>query len=67
MASHTKGIRMQALSKEQELIYQQGVANLKLEGMSLTSEQDRIARNYQSGQLTRAELIKEALEYARTR
>ncbi len=58
---------MQALSKEQELIYQQGVANLKLEGMSLTSEQDRIARNYQSGQLTRAELIKEALEYARTR
>ena len=58
---------MQALSKEQELIYQQGVANLKLEGMSLTSEQDRIARNYQSGLLTRAELIKEALEYARTR
>lgn len=58
---------MQTLSKEQELIYQQGVANLKLEGMSLTSEQDRIARNYQSGQLTRAELIKEALEYARTR
>ena len=58
---------MQALSKEQELIYQQGVANLKLEGMSLTSEQDRIARDYQSGQLTRAELIKEALEYARTR
>ncbi len=58
---------MQALSKKQKFIYQQGVANLKLEGMSLTSEQDRIARDYQSGQLTRAELIKEALEYARTR
>ena len=58
---------METLSKKQELIYQQGVANLKLEGMFLTSEQDRIAREYQSGQLTRAELIKEALEYARTR
>ena len=58
---------MRALSKKQELIYQQGVANLKLEGLSLTSEQDRIARNYQSGQLTRAQLIKEALKYARAR
>lgn len=58
---------MRSLSKKQELIYQQGVANLKLEGMSLTKEQDRIARNYQAGQLTRTELIKEALEYARTR
>ena len=58
---------MQALSKKQEFIYQQGVANLKLEGMSLTSEQDRIARNYQTGQLTRAQLIKEALKYARAR
>ena len=58
---------MKLLSKKQEIVYRQGVANLKLEGMSLSEKQDRIARNYQTGRLTRPELIKEALRYARTR
>lgn len=58
---------MKSLSKKQETVYKQGIANLKLEGMSLSEKQDRIARNYQTDQLTRPELIKEALGYARTR
>lgn len=58
---------MQDKATEQDYIYDQGIANLKLEGMSLTEEQESIAKRYQAGQLSRVELIKEALEYARTR
>lgn len=58
---------MKRLSKKQKTVYEQGIANLRLEGMSLSEKQDRIARNYQTGHLTRSELIKEALGYARTR
>ncbi len=49
-----------------DFIYEQGVANLKLEGMKLTKQQHNIARNYQSGKLTHRELISEALKYARS-
>tara|TARA_R110002072_G_scaffold73375_2_gene174842 strand:+ start:803 stop:979 length:177 start_codon:yes stop_codon:yes gene_type:complete len=58
---------MRILPKKQELTYRQGVANLKLEGMSLTAEQDQIARSYHAGKLTKQQMVKKALAYARTR
>lgn len=58
---------MQDISSDQEFIYAQGKANLALEGMHLSAEQDEIARNYQSGNITKDQMIQKALEYARTR
>ncbi len=58
--------QMSNQTKNNNFIYTQGVANLELEGMELTSEQHNIARNYQSGKLTHRELIAEALKYARS-
>ena len=47
-------------------VYEQGIANLKLEGMHWTPEQDQIAREYLSGQISKKELIQKATEYARS-
>jgi len=51
---------------EQDFIYDQGIANLKLEGMDLDDQQDQIARKYISGEISRQQLIQEALQYARS-
>tara|TARA_A200000113_G_scaffold214899_1_gene218723 strand:+ start:1252 stop:1428 length:177 start_codon:yes stop_codon:yes gene_type:complete len=51
---------------EQEYVYEQGIANLKLEGMHWTAEQDQMARQYLSGEISKQQLIKEALQYARS-
>ena len=51
---------------EQDFIYDQGIANLKLEGMDLDDQQDQIARKYISGEISRHQLIQEALQYARS-
>lgn len=47
---------MQDISSDQEFIYAQGKANLALEGMYLGAEQDIIARNYQSGNITKGKV-----------
>ena len=52
--------------KEQDYLYEQGIANLRLEGMNLDSEQDRLARMYLAGELNKKQLLQEALEYARS-
>lgn len=52
--------------EEQEFLYNQGLANLKLEGMSLDIEQDRLARQYLAGEISKQQLIQEALNYARS-
>lgn len=51
---------------DHDYVYEQGIANLKLEGMHWTPEQDQIAREYLSGQISRKELIQKAIEYARS-
>ena len=43
----------------------QCLANLKLEGLSLSSEQYRIVERYKSGKISKEELIKEAYAYAK--
>ncbi len=43
----------------------QGLANLKLEGLSLSPEQYHIVERYKSGKISKDELIKEASAYAR--
>jgi hypothetical protein len=43
----------------------QCLANLKLEGLSLSSEQYRIVERYKSGKISKEELIKEAFAYAK--
>ncbi len=43
----------------------QGLANLKLEGLSLSSAQYRIVELYKSGKISKEELIKEAYAYAK--
>lgn len=52
--------------KVNERVYKQGIANLKLEGMQWTAEQDKMARQYLSGEISKQQLIKEALQYARS-
>lgn len=52
---------------EQENMFQQGIANLRLEGMGWTAKQDKIAREYISGQISKTELIKKALKYAKSK
>tara|TARA_A200000113_G_scaffold225042_1_gene244600 strand:- start:834 stop:1067 length:234 start_codon:yes stop_codon:yes gene_type:complete len=47
-------------------VYEQGIANLKLEGMHWTPEQDQMAREYLAGEIGKKELIQKALEYARS-
>lgn len=49
-----------------KFIYSQGLANLRLEGLSLSKEQNRLAQDYQDGRLSKSELIKEALKYAQS-
>ena len=51
---------------EKEYAYEQGIANLKLEGMHWTAEQDQMARQYISGEISKQQLIKQALQYARS-
>jgi hypothetical protein len=57
---------MKENTNEQEYVYEQGIANLKLEGMHWTAEQDQMARQYLSGAISKQQLIKEALQYARS-
>lgn len=57
---------MISTAEEQEFLYNQGLANLKLEGMSLDAEQDRLARQYLAGEMSKQQLIQEALNYARS-
>ena len=58
---------MQKIPAKQKFIYTQGLANLALEAMTLNAEQNSIAQNYQTGQITKREMLKKALEYARAR
>ena len=51
---------------QKEALYQQGIANLKLEGRGWTDEQDQIARSYLSGKINKQQLIEKALQYAKT-
>lgn len=53
--------------QEQRFLYVQGLANLRLEGMTLKNSQHKIALAYQSGKISHAELLDKALAYARTR
>lgn len=48
-------------------LYRQGLANLRLEGLDLTYSQHKIVRCYQTGKISRAELIEKAAAYARSR
>ena len=43
----------------------QGFANLKLEGLSLSPAQYHIVERYKSGKISKEELIKEAYAYAK--
>lgn len=58
---------MQNNVQKNDYLYSQGIANLRLEGMSFSKGQDRIVKSYQSGKLTKEALIKEAIAYARNR
>ncbi|HOO50201.1 MAG TPA: antitoxin VbhA family protein [Alphaproteobacteria bacterium] len=51
---------------ENNYLYSQGIANLGLEGLSFSKEQDHIVKRYKSGQITKNDLIKEAIVYARS-
>ncbi len=53
--------------KQRHELYYQGLANLKIEGMELTRAQHKIVLAYQSGKISRKELIEKALRYARSR
>lgn len=57
---------MRTTINEQNFLYDQGIANLKLEGMGFDAEQDVIARKYLSGEISKQQLIQEALQYARS-
>lgn len=54
-------------SKTKKFIYRQGLANLRLEGMTLEAQQHRMVLEYQNGKLSHRELIDKALAYARSR
>lgn len=58
---------MQNKIQKNDYLYSQGIANLRLEGMSFSQDQDRIVKRYQSGKITKDDLIKEAVAYARGR
>jgi hypothetical protein len=58
---------MQNNTQKSDYLYSQGIANLRLEGMSLSQDQDRIVKRYQSGKITKEALVKEAVAYARSR
>lgn len=58
---------MQNNTPKSDYLYSQGIANLRLEGMSLSQDQDRIVKRYQSGKITKEALVKEAVAYARSR
>lgn len=58
---------MQNDVERNDYLYSQGIANLRLEGMSFSQDQDRIVKRYQSGKITKEILIKEAVAYARSR
>tara|TARA_Y100000031_G_scaffold136154_1_gene159980 strand:+ start:1148 stop:1351 length:204 start_codon:yes stop_codon:yes gene_type:complete len=66
MVADYKRFSMKENINEQEYVYEQGIANLKLEGMHWTAEQDQMARQYLSGEISKQQLIKEALQYARS-
>ena len=66
MVANYKRFSMKENINEQEYVYEQGIANLKLEGMHWTAEQDQMARQYLSGEISKQQLIKEALQYARS-
>lgn len=58
---------MQSKTQENDYLYSQGIANLRLEGLSFSQDQDRIVKRYQSGKITKEALVKEAVAYARNR
>lgn len=58
---------MEKNTQNKDYLYSQGIANLKLEGMSLSRDQDHIVKRYHSGQISKESLIKEAAEYAKSR
>ena len=58
---------MKKSGPKEKFVYEQGVANLRLEGMRLSLTQHKLVRNFQSGKISRAELVEQALAYARTR
>lgn len=45
--------------------YRQGLANLALEGLHLTPAQNRLVMRYHRGEISKAELLKKAADYAR--
>lgn len=55
------------LQQKQRFLYTQGLANLRLEGMTLKNSQHKIALAYQSGKISHTEFLDKALAYARTR
>jgi len=50
-----------------EAIFNQGLANLRLEGRFLSDQQKQIARDFQEGRTTKDEFLKLAIEYAKNR
>lgn len=58
---------MQSNTQKSDFLYSQGIANLRLEGMSFSQDQDHIVKRYQSGKITKEALVKEAVAYARSR
>lgn len=57
---------MQQRTADQNYLYEQGIANLKLEGMNIDLEQDKLARSYLAGSISKKDLIQKALDYARS-
>lgn len=53
--------------EDKKFLYRQGVASLRIEGMSLELKQHKMALEYHSGKISHKELIDKAIAYARTR
>ncbi len=53
--------------QKKKSLYRQGMASLRLEGMTLEARQHRMILEYQSGKLTHGDFVAKALAYARTR
>lgn len=53
--------------KDKRFIYRQSIANLELEGLSLSRAAHKLVLKYQSGALTHSEFINRTLAYVRSR